>query len=96
MVPLERNGTTKSSRRLHINDIGRGIDSLGPEMRWKRRKGNHRTSSLKKMTMLTLSHVILSMHTMTRELSEGTLLSKNTTQNSRKCTHQQSRHGTHE
>jgi hypothetical protein len=77
---LERNGTLKGSRRLNINEIGRGRDSLSPEMRWKRRSDHHRTSSLKEMAMLTLSHAILSMRTRTRELGEGALLSKNTTQ----------------
>jgi hypothetical protein len=37
-------------------------------------------SGLKKMTMLTLSNVILSMCTRTGELSKSALLSKNTTQ----------------
>jgi hypothetical protein len=78
--PLKMNGTLKSSRRLHINDIGRGRGSLGPEMRQKIRSNHHRTSNLKKMTMLMLSHAILSMRTRTRELSESTMLSKNTTQ----------------
>jgi hypothetical protein len=53
--PLERNGTLKSSKRLHINEIGGGRDSLGLEMWQTRRSNHHGTSSLKKMMMLTLS-----------------------------------------
>jgi hypothetical protein len=78
--PLERNGTLKSSRSLHINEIGGDRDNLGPEMRRKRRSNHHRTSSLKKMKMLTLSQAILSIRTRIRELSKSTLLSKNTAQ----------------
>jgi hypothetical protein len=49
-------------------------------MRQKRGRDHHRTSNLKKMTMLTLRNAILSMRTRTRELSESALLSKNTPQ----------------
>jgi hypothetical protein len=47
---------------------------------WRKRRGNHHsTGGLKKMTMLTLGDAILSMRAGTRKLSEGTLLSKDTT-----------------
>jgi hypothetical protein len=67
---LKGNGTLKGSRRLHINEIGRGRDSLIPEMRQKiRKRSSSHTSTIKKMTILSLNHAILSMHTRTRELS---------------------------
>jgi hypothetical protein len=47
---------------------------------WRKRRGNHHsTGGLKKMTMLTLGDAILSMRAGTRKLSEGALLSKDTT-----------------
>src|SRR4051812_32128181 len=49
-------------------------------MRRKGRSNHHDTSGLKKMVVLTLSNAILGMCAGTRELSEGTLLSKNTSQ----------------
>jgi hypothetical protein len=78
--PLERNGTLKSSKRMHINKIGGGRDSLDPGMMQKIRSDHHWTSTLKKIMMLSLSHAILSMCNGTRELSKSTLLSKNTAQ----------------
>jgi DNA-binding Xre family transcriptional regulator len=77
---LERNATLKGGRRLDINEIVRGRDSLSPAMRRKRGGNYHRTSSLKKMMVLTLSNVILGMRIRSRELRKSTVLSKNTTQ----------------
>jgi hypothetical protein len=77
---LERNATLKGSRRLNVNEVSRCSDSLSPEMRRKRGSNHHSTGSLKNMTMLTFGDTILSMGAGTRELSKGTLLSKNTTQ----------------
>src|SRR4051812_19825897 len=77
---LERNTTLQSGRGLNIDEIGRCRNNLRPEVRGKGSSDHHCTSSLKKMTMLTFSHAILSMRTGTRELSKGALLSQNTTQ----------------
>jgi hypothetical protein len=54
---------------LDVNQISGSRNSLSPKARWNR-GGNHKsTSSLKQMTMLTLSNLILSMSTKTRKLS---------------------------
>jgi hypothetical protein len=73
---LERNTTLQISRGLNINEIGGSGNSLSPKVR-RKRSGNHqRTSRLKEVTMLALSHAILSMSTRIRELSKSTLLNK--------------------
>jgi hypothetical protein len=65
---------------LNIDEIGGSGNSLSPKVRQKR-SGNHQhTSHLKKVTMLALSHTILSMSTRTRKLSKSTLLSKESVQ----------------
>jgi hypothetical protein len=73
---LERNTTLQSSRRLNIDEIGGSENNLSPKVRWKRSGNHQRTGHLKKVTMLALSHAILSPSTRTRELSKSTLLSK--------------------
>jgi hypothetical protein len=65
---------------LNIDEIGGSGNSLNPKVRQKR-SGNHQcTSRLKKVTMLALSHTILSMSTRIRKLSKSTLLSKKSAQ----------------
>jgi hypothetical protein len=77
---LERNTTLQSSSGLNIDEIGGSGNSLSPKVR-RKRSGNHqRTSRLKKVTMLALSHTILSMSTTTRKLRKSTLLSKKSAQ----------------
>jgi hypothetical protein len=77
---LERNTTLQSSRGLNIDEIGGSGNSLSPKVRQKRSGNHQRTGRLKKVTMLALSHAILSMSTRTRELSKSTLLSKKSAQ----------------
>jgi hypothetical protein len=96
---LERNATLKGSRRLKVNEVSRCSNSLSPEMRRKRGSNHHSTGSLKNMTMLALSHTILSMSTRTRKLSKSTLLGKKSAQgmrdilSSRICTKDTNRSG---
>jgi hypothetical protein len=77
---LERNTTLQSSRGLNIDKIGGSGNSLSPKVRRKRSDNHQRTGHLRKVTMLTLSHAILSMSTRTRKLSKNTLLCKKSTQ----------------
>jgi hypothetical protein len=77
---LERNTILQSSKGLNIDEICGSGNSLSPKVRWKRSSNHQRTGHLKKVTMLALSHAILSMSTRTRELSKSTLLSKKSAQ----------------
>jgi hypothetical protein len=66
---LKKNTTLKGRRRLNVNQISGSRNNLSPKVRWNR-GGNHKImSSLKQMTMLTLSNPILSMSTRARKLS---------------------------
>jgi hypothetical protein len=77
---LERNTILQSSRVLNINEIGGSGNSLGPKVRRKRSDNHQHTGRLKEVTMLALSHTILSMSTRTRELSKSALLNKKSAQ----------------
>jgi hypothetical protein len=56
------------------------VVTASAQVREKRGGDHHRLRRLKKVTMLALSHTILSMSTRTRELSKSTLLSKESSQ----------------
>jgi hypothetical protein len=76
---LVRRTPLKNGGGLPVNKKNSHGDSLSPEVRWKLRGEQKSTRSLKNVTMLTLSHTILSMSTRARELSKCTLSSKKTT-----------------
>jgi hypothetical protein len=69
----------KNGGGLPVNKKNSRGDSLSPEVRWKLRGEQESTRSLKNVTMLTLSHTILSMSTRARKLSKCTLISKKAT-----------------
>lgn len=80
---LERNAALWSSEWLNIDEIGESGNSLSAKVRRERGSDHQRTSSLKKVTMLALSHTVPSLSTRTRELSKVALLSKESMQQTR-------------
>jgi hypothetical protein len=77
---LKRNTTLQGCGGLKVDEIGGNRHSLSPEVRRKRGSDHHRTSRLKQVAMLALSHAILGMGARAGELGKSALLSKKTTQ----------------
>jgi hypothetical protein len=65
---------------LNIDKIGGSGNNLNPKVRQKRNGNYQHIGHLKKVSMLALSHAILSMSTRTRELSKSILVNKKSAQ----------------
>jgi hypothetical protein len=66
---FKRNTTLKRRRRLNVNQISGGRNSLSAKVRCNRGSNHKSMSSLKDKTMLALSNLILSKRAKTGKLS---------------------------
>jgi hypothetical protein len=56
---FKRSAALQGSQGLNVDEIGGNQHSINPKVRWKRAGDHHRTSRLKHVSMLALSHAIL-------------------------------------
>jgi hypothetical protein len=73
---LKRSDSMKSSGWLNVHKVNNSRDSFSPELRRDRGGKQQGLSDLKKVTMLTLSNIVLSMSTGARVLRKSVLLRK--------------------